>query len=302
MRFSVWPGGANRWSDVLEVCRYAESIGWDGIWFADHFMPNAADVSGPVHESWTAVAALAAAVPRVRIGTLVSGNTYRHPAVLAKMAAGIDQVSGGRFVLGLGAGWQENEHIAYGLPFYTLGGRLRRLEEACQVIKGLFENERTTFAGRYYTLKDAPLEPKPIQRPLPLLIGGGGEQKTLRIAARYANEWNVWGTPAVLRHKMAILDQHCAEIGRNSAEIKRSAVALLVLTDDPAVVERSRASGRPLIAGNAGEVKQQIQEYIDAGVDEIIIPDFNMGTLENKKATYQRFLDEVASEFRAAAV
>lgn len=302
MRFAMWPGSAGGWDDVRELCRYTESIGWDGIWFADHFMPNAADVSGPVGEAWTAVAALAAAVPRVRIGTLVAGNTYRHPAVLAKMAAGIDRISGGRFVLGLGAGWQENEHAAYGIPFYTVGGRLRRLEEACQVIKGLFENERTTFSGRYYTLKEAPLEPKPVQRPLPLLIGGGGEQKTLRIAARYANEWNVWGTPEVLRHKGAILDQHCAEIGRNPAEIARSAVALLALTDDEAVVERARKTGRPVIAGDSSAVKQQIQDYIDAGVDEIIIPDFNLGSLDQKKATYARFIDEVAAEFRPAAV
>jgi F420-dependent oxidoreductase-like protein len=302
MRFAMWPRAAGTWRDILDECRYTESIGWDGIWFSDHFMPNAADVSGPVNEAWTMVAALAAAVPRVRIGTLVSGNTYRHPAVLAKMAAGIDQISGGRFVLGLGAGWQENEHTAYGIPFYTVGGRLRRLEEACQVINGLFENERTTFAGRYYQLSEAPLEPKPVQRPLPLLIGGGGEQKTLRIAARYANEWNVWGTPEVLRHKGAILDRHCAEIGRNPADISRSAVALLALSDDAAVVERARGTGRPVIAGNPGEVKQQISDYISAGVNEIIIPDFNLGSLDRKKQTYARFIDEVASEFRPPAV
>jgi F420-dependent oxidoreductase-like protein len=301
MRFAMWPGPGSRWSNVLELCQYTESIGWDGIWFSDHFMPNAADVSGPVNESWTMVAALAAAVPRVRIGTLVSGNTYRHPAVLAKMAATIDQISGGRFVLGLGAGWQENEHNAYGIPFYTLGGRLRRLEEACQVIKGLFEHERTTFSGRYYTLTEAPLVPKPVQKPLPLLIGGGGEQKTLRIAARYANEWNVWGTAELMRHKMSVLDQRCAEIGRNPAEIARSAVALLALSDDEAVVQRARGTGRPVIAGNTDQVKQQIRDYVDAGVDEIIIPDFNLGPMESKKETYERFIKEVAVEFRGAA-
>ncbi len=302
MRFAMWPSPVIGWNDVVDLCSYTESIGWDGIWYSDHFMPNAADVGGPVNEAWTMIAALAAAVPRVRLGTLVSGNTYRHPAVLAKMAAGVDRISGGRFVLGLGAGWQENEHAAYGIPFHTLGGRLRRLEEACQVITGLFENERTTFAGRSYTLNEAPLEPKPIQRPLPLLIGGGGEKKTLRIAARYANEWNVWGTPALLRHKMAVLDQHCAEIGRHPKEIARSAVTMLALSDDEAFIERTRNSGRPVMAGDAAAVKQQVQDYIDAGVDEIIIPDFNMGSLERKKATYARFIDEVAAEFRPATV
>ncbi|MHB8578177.1 MAG: LLM class F420-dependent oxidoreductase, partial [Dehalococcoidia bacterium] len=221
MRFSIWPSPGGRWEDTLAICRHAASTGWDGLWFSDHFMPNTPAATGPVHESWMTLAALAAAVPRVRIGTLVSGNTYRHPAVLAKMAAEIDQISGGRFVLGLGAGWQENEHAAYGLPFPSIAERLRRLDEACQVIIGLFTNARTTFAGRYYQLQDAPLEPKPVQSPLPLFIGGGGEKKTLRIVAKYANEWNVWGTPETLRQKIAVLDQHCAAVGRPPAEVRR---------------------------------------------------------------------------------
>ena len=124
---------------------------------------------------------------------MVSCNTYRHPAVLAKIAATVDNISGGRLVLGLGAGWQENEHRAYGLDFDTLGGRSKRMEEACQVIKALFTNRRSDYDGRYYQLVDAPLEPKPVQDPLPLLIGGGGEKVTLRITAQYADEWHVWG-------------------------------------------------------------------------------------------------------------
>jgi F420-dependent oxidoreductase-like protein len=298
MRFSMWPSAANDWTRTLELCRFTEAIGWDGIWFADHFMPNAADVSGPVNEAWTAVAALAMAVPRVRIGTLVSGNTYRHPAVLAKMAAGVDRISGGRFVLGLGAGWQQNEHTAYGIPFYTMGGRLRRLEEACRVIKGLLNDERTTVAGRYYTLQEAPLAPKPLQQPLPLLIGGGGEQKTLRIAARYADEWNVWGTPELLRRKGGILDGYCIEIGRDPSTIAHSAVALLAFTENEDDVERARRSGRPIIAGNGDQVRRRIQEYVDGGVDEVIIPDWNLGTLEQAQETYARFIEEVAPEFR----
>src|SRR3954447_2179056 len=137
MRFSIWPGLGQPWKDVLATAEHAERTGWDGVWVADHFMPLE-DLSGATHECWTAMAALAAAVPRVRIGALVSGNTYRHPAVVAKMAAGIDIISGGRLVLGLGAAWQENEHQLYGIPFPPLAERLRRLEEACQVIKGLF--------------------------------------------------------------------------------------------------------------------------------------------------------------------
>jgi F420-dependent oxidoreductase-like protein len=298
MRFSVWPNATNTWEETLDLARHAEETGWDGVWYADHFMPNTPEAAGSTNEAWTTVAALAASVPRMRIGTLVAGNTYRHPAVLAKMAAGVDNISGGRFVLGLGAGWQENEHAAYGIPFYTVGGRLRRLEEACQVITGLLDNDRSTFEGRYYRLKNAPLEPKPVQKPLPLLIGGGGEQKTLRIAAKYANEWNVWGLPDLLRHKMTILDRYCEEIGRDPKTIQRSAIALLVLTDDREMIERTRASGRPVIAGNVDQARQVMREYAEAGVDELVIPDFNLGRGERRQATYDTFNTEVAPVFR----
>src|SRR5713226_6802457 len=215
MRFSLWPMGSSGWDDLLETCQHAEATGWDGVWYADHFMPNQPDNTAPVAEVWPTVTAIAARVPRVRVGTLVCGNTYRQPPLVAKMAAQVDIISGGRFVLGMGAGWQENEHRAYGIPFYTPGERLGRLEESCQIIRGLLHNERTSFKGRYYEVEDAPLAPKPLQRPLPLLIGGGGEKRTLRIAARYADEWNTWGTPETLRHKMSVLDQHCVREGRD---------------------------------------------------------------------------------------
>ncbi len=300
MRFAIWPGPNNSWSDTLALARHAEASGWHGVWYADHFMPNAEDTSGPTSECWTTLAALAASVPRIRIGALVTGNTYRHPAVLAKMAANVDNISGGRCVLGLGAGWQENEHRAYGIDFSTLGGRMSRLEEACQVVTGLFSNEKTNFAGKHYQLTDAPLAPKPVQRPLPLLIGGGGEQRTLRIAARYANEWNVWGTPELLKHKGGILDRYCEEIGRDPATIAHSAQGMLVLTDDAAMVERMKAAGRPVIGGSGAQVRAIVEQYAEAGVDELIIPDFNLGrTVADKMAVMERFADEVMAHFRA---
>ena len=298
MRFSVWPGSANTWEDTLNLATHAEATGWDGVWFADHFMPNQADTSGPTAEAWTTIAALSALVPRVRIGTLVTGNTYRHPAGLAKMAAQCDVISGGRIVLGLGSGWQENEHAAYGLEFSTVPGRLKRLEEACQVIKGLTTNLKTDFDGKFYQLKDAPLNPRPVQNPLPLLIGGGGEHVTLKITAKYADEWNVWGTPETLRNKMAILDAHCDKIGRPRTAIQRSAVALLVLTDDAEQVERMKAAGRPLIAGNAAQVRDIIAEYRDAGVSEVIIPDFNLGRGDKKIEAYDAFMNDIVPAFR----
>jgi F420-dependent oxidoreductase-like protein len=299
MRFSLWPMGTPVWSEMLELCQYAEKSGWDGIWYADHFMPNQPDTSPPVPEVWTTVSALAARVPRVRIGTLVCGNTYRNPALTAKMAAQVDIISEGRFVLGMGAGWQENEHRAYGIEFYTPPERLKRLDEACHIIRGLFGNERTTFKGKHYQVEDAPLSPKPVQRPLPLLVGGGGEKVTLRIAARHANEWNTWGTPETLKHKMAILDEHCAKESRNPGEIKRSAQAVFMLDAEPAAVEAARNARRfPVIAGNADELRNVMQEYASAGLDEIIIPTLGLPRGEARTKTMDRLIKEVAPTVR----
>jgi F420-dependent oxidoreductase-like protein len=298
MRFSFWPGSANPWDDILSLAKHAEATGWDGIWFADHFMPNTPEAKGPTNECFTVMAGLAAAVPRVRVGSLVAGNMYRHPAAVAKMAAGIDNISGGRFVLGLGSGWQENEHQKYGMEFSTVPGRLKRLEEACEVVTRLLRDDRTTFEGKFYQLEDAPLDPKPVQQPLPLLIGGGGEKVTMRIAAKYANEWNVWGTPEVMRQKMAILDEHCRKAGRDPKEIKRSCQTMLFLSDDPAVIERAKPMASRAIAGNLNHVKSVMKEYVDAGVDEFILPDFTLGTGERRIETMNTFIEKVAPEFR----
>ena len=297
MRFSVWPRLHAPFDDVLAVARHAEATGWDGVWIADHFMPNEADPSGPTGECWTTLAALAASVPRVRLGSLVSGNTYRHPAVLAKMAAQVDIISGGRFTLGLGAGWQQNEHEAYGIDYWTVGGRLNRLDEACHVIKGLLANEVTTFEGRYYQLTNAPLNPKPVQQPLPLLIGGGGEKRTMRIAAEHADIWNTWGAPEILRQKVKVLDAHCESLGRDPSTIRRSANVMLVISDDAKVVEAA-SGNRQMLAGSVGALREQLGAYVEAGIDELIIADFNLRTLDEKIETFDRFMTDVASGFQ----
>jgi F420-dependent oxidoreductase-like protein len=301
MRFSLWPGPQQPWTDVLALAQHAEATGWDGVWFADHFMPDTEDVSTPVLECWSVLAGLATAVPRVRLGSLVSGNTYRHPAVLAKIATTVDHLSGGRVVLGLGAGWQENEHQAYGIDFYDTAERLARLDEACQVIKGLLGAERTTWKGRFYQLQDAPLEPKPVQPKLPLLVGGAGERVTLRIAARHADEWNTWGMPDTLRHKIDVLERHCDEVGRDPKEIKKSAQAVLFMRDDPEWLAARRAAasgGQPMIIGTPAEVRATVEQYADAGVDEFVLPDFSLGRGERKVATIDQFFTEVASPLR----
>lgn len=296
MRFSFWPNPSQPYGEVLALARHVESTGWDGLWYADHFMPNAADTSAPWPEAWTTLSAIGAMVPRLRIGTLVTGNTYRHPAVLAKMAATLDHITAGRVVLGLGSGWQENEHRQYGLPFYTVAERLQRLDEACAVIKALFTQSTANFGGRFYQLKDASLEPKPVQQPLPLLIGGGGEQVTLKITAKWADEWNVWGTPATLKQKMSVLDGHCKTLGRDPKSIQRSAVALLFMSDDAAYLERMRGTKmqQATIIGTAEEVAATVAEYAAMGVDELIVPDFTLGPRDQKIATLNRFIREVA--------
>ncbi|HYB40741.1 MAG TPA: TIGR03560 family F420-dependent LLM class oxidoreductase, partial [Candidatus Methylomirabilis sp.] len=233
MRFGLFTSmGAQTWSGVLDLWRHIESTGWDMACVTDHFMPNTKEREGAMLEAWSALSALAALVPRMRVGTIVLGNTYRHPAVVAKMAAQVDIISNGRLLLGLGAGWQENEHAAYGIPFYTMRERLERLDEACEVIRSLWTQRRSDFKGRYYQLSDAPLDPKPLQTPHPeLMIGGGGERVTLRIVARHADHWNVWGGPKVLARKGAILDEHCATAGRDAKGITRSVNMALCITD-----------------------------------------------------------------------
>jgi F420-dependent oxidoreductase-like protein len=304
MRFSVWPNSGQPWDDVLALTRHAEETGWDGVWIADHFMPNGADASGPMHECWATLAGLAAAVPRLRLGALVAGNTYRHPAVLAKTVTTIDHISGGRVVLGLGAGWQENEHAAYGIDFFDTPTRLRRLEETCEIVKRLTTEERTTFAGEHYRLQDAPLEPKPLQSPMPLLVGGGGEKVTLRIAARWADEWNVWGTPETLTQKGEVLARHCEKIGRDPGEIAHSAQALLFLSDDESWLRQRREAmtgGMATMIGTPAELTDLVGRYAEAGVDELIVPDFTLGSGARKLETYDRFLTEVAAPHRDSA-
>ena len=299
MKFSFWPQPTQSFETVKALGEHVERTGWDGLWLADHFMPNADNTDEPWPEAWTTLAALGATVPRIRLGTLVTGNTYRHPAVLAKMAATADHISGGRVVLGLGSGWQENEHEKYGIPFHTVNGRLARLEEACQVIKALFNETSATFDGKFYQLKAAPLEPKPVQKPLPLLIGGGGEKVTLRITAQYADEWNVWGNVETLKHKMSVLDEHCEALGRNPKEIHRTAVALLILTDDEKFAAKMNASEErpPRIAGTVQQLRDIVAGYKEIGLDELIVPDFTLGMdlNEQKLETLDTFISEIAT-------
>lgn len=303
MRFSIWPSPAQPWDDILEIAAHCEQTGWDGVYFADHFMPNGpgpAPLDGDTLECWSVMAGLAALVPRVRLAPLVTSVTYRHPAVLAKIAAAVDHISHGRLTLGVGAGWQENEHAAYGIPLGTVRERMDRFCEAVQILRSLLDQPRTTFAGEYFRLHDAPAQPVPVQGRLPLLIGGGGERRTMRIAAQYADQWNSWTTPEVLAHKISVLQAHCEQVGRDPGEIHVSTQAVLYLsTSEEWLSDRRQAQpGAPVIVGTPGEVADIVARYQEAGADELIIPDSTLGSLARKKDTCDLFIEEVAPAFR----
>ena len=310
MRFGLFTSLTNTtWGDVADLWRHVEASGWDAACVTDHFMPNTPEKIGDTLEGWTTLSALAAHTTRMRVGTIVLGNTYRHPAVTAKMAATLDVVTNGRLICGLGAAWQENEHRAYGIPFYTVAERLGRLDEACQILTSLWTQPKTTFKGRYYQLEDAPLSPKPVQRPRPeLMIGGGGERVTLRIAARHADHWNVWGGPATLARKGRILDEHCTAIGRDPRAIVRSANMALALSDDRAEVDKVRTAlarrfgmadevaRDTVIGGSASEVHDTLGRLREARVDMLWIP--SMLLPKDPRPTLDRFMGEVAPAFR----
>lgn len=248
MRFAFKTSPQNTtWPEMLAVWQAADDIDiFESGWTFDHFYPIFSDSSGPCLEGWTTLTALAQATTRLRLGTLVTGIHYRHPAVLANMAAALDIISGGRLELGIGAGWNEEESGAYGIELGGIKERLDRFEEACQVLIGLLSQESTDFAGRYYQLKGARNQPKGPQRPHPpICIGGSGEKRTLRIVARYAQHWNfAGGTPRDFARKRDVLAAHCADIGRDASEIMLS--AHLLLGDDRnygQVIENAAALG-----------------------------------------------------------
>ncbi|MEU0530223.1 LLM class F420-dependent oxidoreductase [Amycolatopsis tolypomycina] len=226
MRFAIKTSPQNtEWADMLAVWQAADEIElFESGWTFDHFYPIFSDSTGPCLEGWVTLTALAQATKRLRLGTLVSGIHYRHPALLANMAATLDIVSGGRLEIGVGAGWNEEESGAYGMELGTVKERSDRFEEACEVLVGLLTQETTTFQGEHYQLTDARCEPKGVQRPHPpICIGGSGEKRTLRTTAKYAQHWNfVGGPPEEFARKRDVLHRHCADIGRDPAEITLS--------------------------------------------------------------------------------
>jgi F420-dependent oxidoreductase-like protein len=256
LRFGIKTAQQNTsYEDILRVWLEADSIpSIEHAWAFDHFIPLGPDPTGSQLEGWTLLGALAARTQRVRVGLMVTGNTYRHPAVLAKIGATVDVISHGRLDFGIGAGWNELESNMYGIPLYAPGERIRRLDEACEVIKRLWTETVANFDGRYYQLKDARCEPKPVQKPYPpFVIGGSGEQLTLRVVAKHANIWNfVGGSVDTFRHKIEVLEGHCAAVGRDPSTIERS------------IQERVNYA-------NLAETIANIKPYIEASATHIIL-------------------------------
>ncbi|RMD82965.1 MAG: TIGR03560 family F420-dependent LLM class oxidoreductase [Candidatus Dadabacteria bacterium] len=234
---------------LRERARLIERLGFDGLWLVDHFWAQGYPEADFL-EAWTAVAALAEATSRLRLGVLVTCNSYRHPAVLAKIAATADHVAGGRIELGIGAGWMEEEYRAYGIPFPPVAQRLEQLGEALAVIRSLFRNRRTTFDGRHYRLRNAPFQPKPVQECLPITIGGSGTRIMMRLVARYADRWNcpMPAAPRLCEH-LAALRRYCAEIGRPPEAIVISEQVAVVVGADEGDVREKRAEAERTIGG-----------------------------------------------------
>jgi F420-dependent oxidoreductase-like protein len=221
LRFGICTDQNLPWGTLADQWRRFEDLGFDSAWVCDHFQQPSRP-QGPYLEGWTLLAALAAVTSRIRVGVLVTSNTFRHPSLLAKEAVTVDHVSHGRLELGLGAGWYEPEHRAFGLHFPPPGELVERFREAVEVIDLLLRQDVTTYEGRYYQVREAPFRPGPIQRPRPPLTLGAHRSRMLRIVAEYADRWNSHGTVDEMRERNVILDEHCAAVGRDPAAIIRS--------------------------------------------------------------------------------
>ncbi len=287
---------------MLSIATYADITGWHSLWYADHFMSQTPDDTpgdDDALECWSILAAVAASTQRLRLTSMVSPVTIHHPVVLAKRVTTVDRISGGRVVFGLGAGWQINEHAAYGFTLPAPGERVTHFIESLEVIRHLFDDERATFAGRWYNLTDAPFEPKPVQSPLPLLVGTGGS-RMMRATALYANEWNTWGDPAMVGERTEQFRTACEAVDRDFDAVRRSAQAMVFFTDSDAKRDALLAkvpAGRSLV-GSSAQLVDQIGGYIDLGVDEFALPDFTLGeSSTQRRELIERFWDEVASQF-----
>ncbi|PZC45332.1 MAG: Flavin-dependent oxidoreductase, luciferase family [Chloroflexi bacterium] len=291
------------WDDIRPVVETMDAGRWSSVWFADHFVPPNRPRSmepQPAYEAFALAAAVASITETLRIGHLVLGNTYRNPALVAKIAGSIDHISHGRFVLGIGAAWFEREHQAYGWDFPSMKERQDRFQEAMQLLRALFHaQEPVDFRGEYYQLDQASLSPGSYDTPIPILVGGTGEKRTLRTLAMHGDMLNLdgWAGQGVsgelLRHKMSVVEKHCADVGRDPAEITPTVMVPVRLTDDEASAKRFvDAVGPNTVAGSKDYVIERVGELIDAGAQEIMF-----GLLYNTPEDFQALDEDVLAHF-----
>jgi F420-dependent oxidoreductase-like protein len=263
---------------LVDIARTAEDSGFSSVSVMDHLhqIPGVGPRTNWMLEGNAVLAALAARTERINLGLLVGGVMYRNPALLAKATTTIDVISGGRAVLGLGAGWYEEEHLAYGYGFPPLKERFERLEDALRIARAMFTEDEPTVEGTHHSVKDILNNPKPIRGDIPILVGGSGERKTLRLVARYADGCNIFGDVARVKHLLGVLERHCEDVGRDPGEITKTRMATVVIAPTHDEAQRRVAGlneiGRERIAatgivGDPGEVAEQAQPYLDAGLD-----------------------------------
>ena len=290
------------WDDLEASIRAMEAGRWHSLWFADHFLPPGREEHRTAFEGFTLISVVAGMTQRLRLGHLVLGNTYRNPALVAKMAATLDQASRGRFTLALGAAWFKREHEAYGWDFPSMKERQDRFQEACELIRMMFTADGPVdYRGEYYRLDQAPLEPGCYQQPhTPIMVGGTGERRTLRTLAMYGDVFNLDGwarqgmSMEVYRHKTGVLEKHCEDVGRDPAEIRRTLLMPLQITEDEAATERFlKALGPGSMSGPKSYLIDRIGEFRDAGVDEIMFGFIRTGDIEK----YQQVEEEIVAAF-----
>ncbi len=288
------------WADMRQVAIDADRLGYDSLWTWDHLYPILGDPDGPFLEAYMILGAWSQLTTRPTLGLLVGANTFRNPAIVAKMITTLDHQSDGRAVLGLGAAWFELEHSAFGIDFgASVGERLDRLDEAVALIRGMLPGGPATARGRFYHATDVRNDPPPVQARLPILIGGGGERKTLRTVALHADAWNVsMVTPAQAKEKNDILDRWCEDVGRDPAEIERTvSLGPILIRDDAAEGERAQAAiraanpgiKRDIVARSGAAMTEHIQAYFDAGFRHAIC---HVG-MPYDAETLERFVTEV---------
>ncbi len=281
MDFAMWTMYDRPWNEAIEDAKWAEAHGYNAFWYADHLMPYTEDGAtdpGDAHECWSVLSAIGASVPRLRLVSMVSPVSIHHPVLLAKRAVTTDHISGGRAVLGIGAGWQVNEHSGYGFDLLEPGPRVKRFAEAIEIINRLMKGERVTFDGTYFQMKDAPLGPGPVNGTLPILVGTGSPMM-LRLTARFAQEWNTWGDLEEVGVRTKRFLTACEKEGRDPKTLRRSAQAFVFYVrnaEERAKAEKEVNPGRTIIGG-AAEIVDQLGRYAELGVDEFAIGGHNFG-------------------------